>query len=307
MRFIILRLEGGLGNQLFQYAFARSMQKKYNGKIIFDTHSYKKDPQRSKSLDNFILNDNVVIKNNNFIECIIIIIRIYKNILVRILKFIRVKSIYRLKILLFFGLYVQESSNYVNNIGFCASPFIYIHGNWMSENYFKGFSDLVKEDLKGLTKLRPRNLSLARKMKNENSICIHIRRGDYTNSTWSAKLLVCNFEYYKKAIELIVSCLKEPIFYIFSNNSEDIQWIKNNYRFNNSLKINYIDLKNSDYQELMLMKECKHFILSNSSFSWWASYLNEYSKSIVVAPSRWNNNIWDLSDIYRPNWKIITI
>jgi hypothetical protein len=99
--------------------------------------------------------------------------------------------------------------------------------------------------------------------------------------------------------------VENPIFYVFSNSSDDLEWIKANYKF--SVDVLYVDLGNSDFEELFLMSKFKNFIISNSSFSWWASYLANNEDKVVIAPSKWNNGVWEMDDIYLDEWELIKI
>lgn len=306
MTMIILRLEGGLGNQLFQYAFARTVQHKYGGKIILDSHAFKNDTQRNLSLHHFFLNNDIkIIKSAPFEKFICFAVRLSAKLFqLLILKILKNRA-KRIKLLTTMGIFIQEDSIYLDYLFPTSFPIKYISGNWMSEKYFLPIREKLKEDLIVKTELLERNKQVIAQLESTNSVCIHIRRGDYACSTWADKLLVCDFEYYEKALCLLNQSLATPTFYVFSNTSEDIQWIKENYKF--SVPVLYISLNNPDYEEFRLMMNCKHFILSNSSFSWWASYLSSHKNKMVVAPSKWNSGIWDVSDIYLPNWQIIEV
>ena len=143
-----------------------------------------------------------------------------------------------------------------------------------------------------------------------NSVCVHIRRGDYLAPEWSF-LNVCGELYYKRAVERLKSKLNNPVFYVFSNSSEDIAWIKDNYYFLNDCR--YVDMDNADYEDFELMKNCKHFIISNSTYSWWAQYLAENQKKIVIAPDIWTSGETEKGwnggrnplGIYQKNWDIV--
>ena len=104
----------------------------------------------------------------------------------------------------------------------------------------------------------------------------------------------------------ITEQVENPVFYVFSNSSDDINWIKENYDFSD-YNVEYVDLNNPDYEELRLMYSCKHFIISNSTFSWWAQYLCENENKIVIAPSEWNRHFDDCSGIYMPEWQVIEV
>lgn len=96
-------------------------------------------------------------------------------------------------------------------------------------------------------------------------------------------------------------------FFVFSNTRKDLEWIKENYHFydksgNRPLRMVYVDLNNPDYEELRLMYSCKHFIISNSTFSWWGAYLGSYDGKIVLAPYRWNLSDENDEAIYLKEW-----
>ena len=148
------------------------------------------------------------------------------------------------------------------------------------------------------------NRVLLKEISNCNSVCVHIRRGDYLDPRWSY-LNVCTENYYIKAIEYVKEKIDCPIFYIFSNTHEDVLWIKKNYNLA-GINVKFVDLNNPDYEELRLMYHCKNFIISNSTFSWWAQYLCQNDSKMVVAPSQWNNQA-NSENIYMDNWHIIEV
>ena len=122
---------------------------------------------------------------------------------------------------------------------------------------------------------------------------------------WADRLLVCNKDYYEKGIDFIKKKVPGGMFVIFSNSPEDIEWIRANYNFIGN--ITYVDEAFTGIEDFYLMSRCKNYIVSNSTFSWWASYLNVDANKIVVAPSKWNNDIWDMTDLYCENWRLIDI
>lgn len=306
MRKIILRLEGGLGNQLFQYAFARMIQHHYGGEIIFDLHTFKNDQQRDLSLHHFKLNQKVKKTVTGRInQLLIFLVRLYVKICHILITKIFKKQEKRMKILIRLGIFKQDDSIYRNYIEGKNSMVKYINGNWMSENFFIQVKDILIDEFQLITTIKPETKKYIGIFKSKNSVCVHIRRGDYANSTWALKLLVCDYHYYEKAMYEMTKLVENPEFYIFSNDNEDIKWIRENYHF--PFQVKFIELNNSDYEELFLMSKCKHFILSNSSFSWWASYLSDNLNKKVIAPSKWNSGIWDMKDIYIPSWVVIEV
>ena len=305
MRKIHLRVEGGLGNQMFQYAFARAIQAKYGGVIIFDLHTYRKDKLYNLSLKNFHLNENIVV-NASFIDRLTqLIMRSVLKILNITLNLFKITGDNKIKKAVSFGFFDQIHTCYDFYMYPCRTNNIYIKGNWMSEKFFSSVKDILKEEFRIKALISRKNNDFISDFSSSESVCVHIRRGDHANSTWSSKLLVCGFEYYDKALIEMKNTLENPVFYIFSNTSSDIEWIKSNYKF--SVSVRYVDLSNSDYEELFLMSKFKNFIISNSTFSWWASYLSNHSNKLIIAPSKWNSGIWNVEDIYLKEWKIVKV
>ena len=300
----VLRLEGGMGNQLFQYAFARNLSNKFGGVILFDLRSLRLDDLRDVSINNFNINQKIAkLKPTNFEKFIIFYAR-YKYFFFKVLDSIQ-KEFISTKLLIFFGIYLQRSTVYKDYKKKSIFPIRYISGNFMSEKYFIEAKHIICNEFKIKKLSLSSNINLMSKISQENSICVHIRRGDYLNSKWSNQLLVCNNIYYNNAINELSKLIDNPIFFIFSNSPKDIRWIKNNYIFDEN--VNFINFKNDDIGDFDLMINFKHFILSNSSYSWWASYLSKHIDKKIVAPSKWNNNIYNMDAIYLNDWILINV
>lgn len=292
----IVRLDGGLGNQMFQYAFARSLVHSYGGRIVFDESAYR-NGKFHNSLVNFMLAPNLVFFSEHSIS---ILFSKIKAKVFRRLKFFSQDNYERM---VRWGIYAQCRTDYFN----AAIPPVrrvnYITGNWLSHKFNGNIRDILVSDFKITRQPSESNAIMLNKILSSNSVCLHIRRGDYCSSQWSSKLLVCDYNYYNRAIEYVKSMVKDPVFFVFSNNHEDIEWIRNNYTF--SAQLVYVDLSNVDYEELRLMIACRHFILSNSTFSYWAQYLSSNPNKIVVSPKSWNNGVWNVDDIIMDDWHLI--
>jgi hypothetical protein len=118
-----------------------------------------------------------------------------------------------------------------------------------------------------------------------NSVCVSIRRGDYLSPKFKSEFYVCDEGYFAKAIEVIKQKVENPVLFFFSN---DIEWVKENIK--TDLPAYYERGDSSVSEKLRLMYSCKHFIISNSTFSWWAQYLSRNSEKVVVAPDHWFND-----------------
>ncbi|MBC7981871.1 alpha-1,2-fucosyltransferase, partial [Candidatus Parcubacteria bacterium] len=152
------------------------------------------------------------------------------------------------------------------------------HGNYHREKYFIEVKDQV---LKQFTLKNPLSQTAQDVLKNidTNSVSIHIRRGDYVNNNHHGS---CDLGYYYKALHHIKSKISSPHFFIFS---DDIQWAKDNMQIGEATFVSNGDIP--EVEELILMSMCSHNIIANSTFSWWAAYLNQNLHKIVIAPKQW--------------------
>ena len=306
MRKIVLRLEGGLGNQLFQYAFARQVQQRFGGSVLLDLHTYATDKQRNLSLHHFELHPGVNLTAHRPDNSLLFwMVRVGARIVHQVLKCLPVAPSSRMKLNSAFGIFIQDHPAYEQYLYRCYSPVALIAGNWMSEKFFDTVAAELRQELRLKTPVSEHNVNLLEQIRSTHSVCVHIRRGDYVVGEVKDKTLVCDFDYYQQAIRLLRDELVDPVFYVFSNTHDDIEWIRANYPFDGELR--YVDQQNPDYEDFRLMAACKHFVLSNSTYSWWVAYLSESAHKRVVAPSRWNNGVWDQSDIYQKDWTLIEV
>ncbi len=300
---MIVELSGGLGNQMFEYAAARYVQLQNGDQMRFNLYPFEKDPQRNYSLGHFALDKDVSKLPENegklrwgWSE---FLCHFYNRLgMTRGEESFRKLS--RRKLLLTFDVYRYYPIDSTRT-GY------YWKGNFQSEKYFPKMKDRLRQDFTIQDQPSESCLKILNDMKKSNSVCVHIRRGDYVTNPVDHKILdICGETYYQKAMGYLNQKLDNPIFYIFSNSEEDLNWIKEHYNLTG--KVVYVNLKQPDYMELMTMANCKHFIISNSTFSWWAQYLAQDEGKIVVAPSVWyNGDAQDAADIYQSNWHLIDV
>ena len=279
--------EGGLGNQLFQFiaGYVLAKKNKMNLRINIERlNSY----DRQFELDKFpeIYKLNIPIVNNYKTYNLIKILGIYK-----LINFFLDKNIKKF-----------ERSPFIFNEDLLKkkiSKNLSITGFFQSEKYFLNYKKIVLKLLrfpKAKNKLIQNYLNL---IKNRNSVAIHIRRGDYLNDP-----KVRNFHgilgesYYKKSIRHIKKNVKNPFFFIFS---DDINLIKKKFLFFNKKNYIFIDTKSS-ISDMYLMSNCKHFIIANSTFSWWGAWLSKNKRKIVCAPKKWVKLKTPTPDILPKSW-----
>ena len=251
-------LAGGLGNQMFEYAFYLSMLEK-GRKCVIDTTLY----------------DFVEMHNGYELERVFGI----KDSIVPSGKFhqLWIKALLRFKPT--FLIYYEKNFQFCEDVYSCPQP--YLKGYWMNPSYFESIAPKVR-NMFSFKNINKQNEDLATKMRYENSIAIHIRRGDYLiNPIYN----VCDEEYYTKGIKYFIERFIDPVFYVFS---DDPKW---SGTFMESFHIQYHIIDNNQgfnsYQDMYLMTQCKHIIIANSSFSWWGAWLNINKTKIVVAPEKW--------------------
>jgi hypothetical protein len=164
-------------------------------------------------------------------------------------------------------------------------PPILLEGYFQSEKYFWSIRDILLQELKWKPLIDSENQKTLLDIRNNNSISVHVRRGDYiSNSVINSYHGVCDMAYYKDAIARIRSIVNEAVFFVFS---DDMEWAKAEFQDIPSIRFVENNSGPSSYMDMMLMSNCKHNIIANSSFSWWAAWLNINSAKIVMAPARW--------------------
>lgn len=171
-------------------------------------------------------------------------------------------------------------------------------GSFQSELYFADCAQKIKNLYSFKKKLMPVSTTLAKQMRTTESVAIHVRRGDYVSSPlYSDVIGALSLEYYDKAIYLMKQQFPSSVFFIFS---DDINWCKETFVKYNLPFVYVGDEQAGEHAAnyLQLMTMCKHFIISNSTFAWWGAWLSGNTSKTIIAPNRWfkkeeynNNNI----------------
>lgn len=284
----IVKYIGGLGNQMFIYAFSVALRETFRQEILVDTHYYKSR--------NF----------HNGLE----IERIFG------IHLTEAKLSDKLKMSWYFPNYwidyhllgklparkntVRELSGQKVNLELLEdSSDKFYDGYWQSYQYFDSYRDVILKEFTfpNISIEDKLNFELNERLNNEeNSVGIHIRRGDYLKN-WKYRGL-CGIDYYQKAIAYILEHIKSPKFFLFS---DDIDWVKENISpLLKGYDVTFVNWNHSinSYKDMQLMAMCKNLIIANSSFSWWATYLNQ-NNPIVVAPEKWINSFMDFRIQYK--------
>lgn len=280
---ICLCMKGRMGNQLFQLAFAKYMESITGDSIVIDWSEVK---QRHKEAGDGWENSFLDSCIEDIPECLTeqVCSPIQKKIL-GICKYITYHRYLKRLLFLakfvaqFFGVYICLDNRYFKYIYFGSRNKL-IYGYFESERYFSS----VEKELKKIYQKNDAtsNLDLYNKICNTESVCVTVRRGDFYTKENQENLGVCNEDYFQRGIQYIRSMHKNATIFFFS---DDIEWVKKNIEINGSAY--YESGKDTLWEKILLMSSCKHFVISNSTFSWWAQYLSQNNDKIVVAPTRW--------------------
>ncbi|MDD5569678.1 MAG: alpha-1,2-fucosyltransferase [Bacteroidales bacterium] len=314
---IIAKITSGLGNQMFQYAAARRLANYHNAELKLDISHFSKNKERTYDLKNLNIIENIATPND--------IYKVYK-----------LEGINRLFLRKIFGKGFSDKFNNLierkfkkayytfnpetGNIpellrgriltqNFChfderiltAPDNVYMLGYWQSEKYFKDIEDIIRKEFTFKNPPQEKNEELSREIKGNNSVSIHIRRGDYINKpVVSMDFNICDTDYYLRSVDYISKQITNPVFYVFS---DDISWVKENFKIPYPMKFVDSNTPENSFEDMRLMSLCKHNILANSSFSWWSAWLNENRNKIIVTPREWVRiKDYKTSDIVPDNW-----
>jgi len=286
---LVIKLQGGLGNQLFQYAYGLKMSLLLRQKVYLDISLL--------SANRFGVTPRTYELYPYKISASLLSVRDSKSIGI-------VKYPYLVKILARFNLtfrnckyFYEDQFNFYDAKLTDPNYSLVFEGYWQGEKNFSEVKDELRRQLLSY-KTHPLCKSIMDELLNCNSVALHVRRGDYITNPKAAKFhVLCGLEYYSSAMDLISKRIDSPHFFIFT---DDVEWVKSNISSNYALTIvSGID-KLTHHDELSLMSSCSHNIISNSSYSWWGAWLNSNSNKIVIAPKIWHKNN-EIGENFLPN------
>lgn len=264
--------QGGLGNQLFQYAAARRLAHKLGTELVLDPYWFS-NPVAGETLRPLELDKYPVeLRLANAAEQ-----RRWRLLRGRLGRYLPLLSRTRL---------IRERGFGYNESVAHAKTGSYLLGFWQSEKYFADIRETLLRELTPLAPPSPRDTQLLREMETGDAICVHVRRGDYvSSSSASAFHGVCSLDYYERAIRHVTERVKAPNLFIFS---DDPDWTRANLG-TGDFPVHYVNHNTTPdaFQDLRLMSHCRHHIIANSSFSWWGAWLSTHPAQIVVAPTQW--------------------
>lgn len=290
---VIVRLNGGLGNQMFQYAAARRIAYVNGSQLKLDLSWFDEKGEwtpRRYELGAFSL--PVAMADPDEITP---------------LKSRRQNPVFRRLPSLLKSFVFHTNQTHIIEKQYAFDPQvlevsgnIYLDGYWQSSKYFQDIEPIIRADFAFPDTMDDYNSRVASSIRSCEAVAIHVRRGDYVSlPSASSYHGICQLPYYKKGIDYIQHQVKNPTFFVFS---DDITWVRENLSID--APINFVDCHDQPaHCDMKLMSLCRYHIIANSSFSWWGAWLSENADKIIIAPQQWfNHSDNDTRDLIPAEW-----
>lgn len=272
---IFTKIKGGFGNQLFQYAKALELQSKFGGRIytIPEIHNplNTKRPYLLDALSNTLKISTIEKLKMNFLRFLVNNCQL-----------------------------IKEKNNFTYQEIIPHKKNILLDGYWQTFKSVSTVKDIIKKQLFKNLILSDQMTKYHKIIKKNHCVAMHIRRGDYISNKFANKFHgVLPISYYLKASNLLKEKLPNILFLIFS---DDIEWCKINFNQLSPVYVEKNDMTNQEQAEIFLMSECSHFIIANSSFSWWPAFLSDYHNKFVIYPEQWTLDEVNTIDLLPHEW-----
>lgn len=286
---ILVKITGGPGNQLFQYAFGRKLALINNTKLFLDLSEFNIKKHRKFLLHKFNIDAHYASPEflKTFLKFSYYFPYDFRPLVHYFLPFLYKNIVY-------------EKQFTFNNDMLKVKNNSYLIGFWQSEKYFSKIKNKLNKELTLKKELSKESRKILEKIKKTNSVSLNVRRGDFLVTQNFKRHGVIGLSYFKNAMDYVASKITKPHLFLFS---DDIDWVKKNIK--PRYPSTYIDFNfpQKSEEDLVLGSKCKHHILTNSTFSWWVGWLNDNPQKIVTVPKKWFNQLYyDTSDLFPKKW-----
>ena len=267
---VVVGLSGGLGNQMFQYAAGRSLAVRLGLPLILDLSWFGGQPERKFALAPFRIE---AVKRNQYSwlppRGRAMISRLCRRLLPRIMHV----PVWR-----------EPHFHYSAEFAALSGP-VFLEGYWQSERYFRGVRTQLLQEFTLRVPLPPACAKLLEEIRSCDAICVHVRRGDYLSNPVAAKVHgTCSVDYYYAGVGELRQGLARPHCFVFS---DDPAWVRSSFAFDCPMTVIDVNGPLDAHLDLVLMAACCHFLIANSSLSWWGAWLGDHAGKKVIAPARW--------------------
>jgi hypothetical protein len=268
---VIVKIKHGLGNQLFQYATGRSLARHLGTELVLDISAYPPQSFRQYGLGDFMVAPRILGPRARYG-----IKKFRRKWLTPVRAVAQAAGIIRI---------MADGHRGFDPTFHRRARIVYLDGFWQSERYFAADRELLLAELTLRAPASPAISPLLARVRAETSVCVHVRRGDYVSAPdgeqhWA----ICDLAYYQAAMAHIGERTVNARFYFFS---DDPAWVQSHFGSSANCVIVSGQMAQSDLDDFRLMMNCRHFIIANSTFSWWAAWLGRAADKIVVAPRQW--------------------
>ena len=276
---IVSRIIGGLGNQMFQYAAGFAVAEHIRSEHRVDVSAFGRYSLRENSLIHLNITSASIDDDD------------YPPIKTSCEGFVEERRGLRT---------VRESGMRFDPSLFETGDDLFLFGYWQTESYFKSVESKIRSEFQVKTEPDAENRNLLAQIRDSQSVAVHIRRGDYVSHRKVRKEFgSCTLRYYEGAIRLIKDRVADATFFVFSDEPE---WAQAHLNIERSKYVTH-NSGNRDFEDLRLMASCRHFIIANSSFSWWAAWLGAEADKTVIAPKPWFLSAkYDSRDVVPRGW-----
>ncbi|MBC2770605.1 alpha-1,2-fucosyltransferase [Pusillimonas minor] len=285
---VVSRLNGGLGNQMFQYAFGRTLADRMNARFYIEIGKLDSDPLRSYALSGFCISaermDTGTLRREVLWPDGLLRRLRWLPTLPGCLSYLAEKS------------FVFDPRAAATNHSVCAD------GYWQSPKYFEGHEIILLREFQLAAPMTAVRQETAARIKGVNAVSVHVRRGDYVaNAHTQAFHGLCSPSWYEAAMQEMALHVDQPYFFVFS---DDTGWSRENIRSEWPMHFIEVQPDGRDFEDMHLISLCQHHIIANSSFSWWGAWLNQKPGKRVIAPAKWfNQAAHDTRDLLPSAWQ----
>ena len=271
---VIVRLIGGLGNQMFQYAAGRALSLRQHSELKLDRTLYGRSYDRTYQLNVFSIEEDWLDAQRNRL------LRMWVHPSTRIIRGLARRAWPGLSVCTV----VDKERGYDHSV--TQKPGItWLRGFWQSEKYFAEVEHIIRREFTFRSPPDRQNAQALRDIKSREAVCVHVRRGDYVSDPRNMAIHgTCGLDYYHRAMAYIAKRATNPHWIIFS---DEPGWAATHLTFFEPRTIMSHNSQGRNWEDLRLMTACKHFIIANSSFSWWGAWLAQHVRKRVVAPKTW--------------------
>lgn len=284
---IIVKLQGGLGNQLFQYALGRALEITKQTPVRYDLTWYAQQTMRKVEIDGF----DIRLTPATDLDLRFAQSQQRPGRLGKLPGKLRNRG---------WKYYLERGLPYHPEVVAVQAP-AYLDGYWQSEKYFTNVASTIRKEFQLRQPAEGKNAAMLGKIAQQEAVAIHFRRGDYVkNSQTNQTHGMPTVEHYLRAAAYVLERYPNSVFYVFS---DDLAWVRDNLHLDATMA--FVDQNGPDkgYEDLRIMSACRHHIIANSTFSWWGAWLAERPGQIVIAPKRWfASPSMDARDVVPDRW-----